>query len=54
MESLKRLRILLNVEGNTTTAKEHVSEVKRMIQIIIERTRGLIATLPFDLILQII
>jgi hypothetical protein len=37
--------ILPNVECNQTLAKEHVSEAKRMIKTIKERTRGLIATL---------
>jgi hypothetical protein len=39
--------LLHNVECNTTTAKEHVSEAKQMIHTIKERTRGLLATLPF-------
>jgi hypothetical protein len=39
--------ILPNVECNTTAAKEHVCEAKKMIWTIKERTRGLIATLPF-------
>jgi hypothetical protein len=38
---------LRNVECNTTAAKEHVSEAERMIRTIKERTRGLLATLPF-------
>jgi hypothetical protein len=38
--------LLRNVECNTTAAKEHVSEAKRMIRTIKERTRGLLATLP--------
>jgi hypothetical protein len=40
--------LLRNVECNTTAAKEHVSEAKRMIRTIKERTRGLLTTLPFE------
>ncbi len=39
--------ILPNVECNTTAVKEHVSEAERAIQTVKERTRGLLATLPF-------
>jgi hypothetical protein len=39
--------ILSNVECNTTAAKELVSEAERMIWMVKERTRGLLATLPF-------
>jgi hypothetical protein len=39
--------LLSSVECNTTAAKEHVSEAERMIRTIKERTRGLLATLPF-------
>jgi hypothetical protein len=35
------------VECNTTAAKEHVSKAERTIQTVKERTRGLLATLPF-------
>ncbi len=38
---------LPNVECNTTTAKEHVSEAERTIRTVKEHARGLIATLPF-------
>ncbi len=40
--------LLQNVECNTTAAKKHVSKAERMIQKIKERTRGLLATLPFE------
>jgi hypothetical protein len=36
------------VECNTTAAKEHVSEAERTIRTVKERTRGLLATLPFS------
>jgi hypothetical protein len=39
--------LLCNVECNTTAAKEQVSKAKQMIRTIKERTRGLLATLPF-------
>ena len=40
--------LLPNLECNTTAAKEHVSEAERTIRTIKERTRGLLATLPFS------
>jgi hypothetical protein len=43
---------LQNVECNTAAAKEHVSKAERMIWTIKERTRGLLATLPFKHIPQ--
>jgi hypothetical protein len=39
--------LLRNVECNTTAAKEHMSKAEWMIPTIKERTRGLLATLPF-------
>ena len=39
---------LPTVECNTTAAKEHVSEAERTIRAIKERTRGLLAMLPFS------
>ncbi len=39
---------LPTVECNTTAAKEHVSEAERTIRTLKERTRGLMATLPFS------
>ena len=39
---------LPTVECNTTAAKEHLSKAKRKIRTIKERTRGLLATLPFS------
>ncbi len=36
------------LECNTTAAKEHVCEAERGIQMVKERTRGVIATLPFE------
>ena len=45
----EKIRPLLpNLECNTTTAKEHVSEAEQTIRTIKERTRGLLATLPFS------
>ena len=41
-----------SVECNTTAAKEHVSEAERMIQMVKERIRGLLATLPFSHVLK--
>jgi hypothetical protein len=40
--------LLHNVECNMTAAKEHMSKAKQMICTIKERTRGLLATLPFE------
>ncbi len=42
--------LLCNVECNMTAAKENVSKAKQMICTIKERTRGLLATLPFEYI----
>ena len=39
--------LMLNVECNTTASKEHVSKAKWTIRTVQERTRGLLATLPF-------
>jgi hypothetical protein len=39
--------LLPTLECNTTAAKEHVSEAERTIRTLKERTRGLLATLPF-------
>ena len=45
----KKLKPLLpSVECNPTAAKEHVSEAERTIRTLKERTRGLLATLPFE------
>ena len=45
----EKIRPLLpNLECNTTAAKEHVSKAERTIRTIKERTRGLLATLPFS------
>ena len=43
---------LPTLECNTTAAKEHVSEAERTIRTMKERTRGLIALLPFSHIPQ--
>ena len=45
-EKIKSL--MPSVECNTTAAKEHVSEVERMIRTVKERTHRLLATLPFS------
>jgi hypothetical protein len=39
---------LPTLECNTTVAKEHVSKAERMIHTLKERTRGLLALLPFS------
>jgi hypothetical protein len=39
--------LMPNVECNMTAAKEHISKAERTIQTVKERTRGLLATLPF-------
>ena len=45
----EKIRPLLpTVECNTTAAKEHVSKAERMIRSIKERTRDLLAMLPFS------
>ena len=46
IEKIKSL--IPTVECNTTSAKEHVSEAERMIQMVKKRIRGLLATLPFS------
>jgi hypothetical protein len=40
--------LLPTLECNTTAAKEHLSEAEQTIRTIKERTRGLLATLPFS------
>jgi hypothetical protein len=40
--------LLHNVEPNTAATKEHMSEAERMIHTIKERTKELLATLPFE------
>ncbi len=40
--------LLSTVECNTTAAKEHVSKAEHTIRTLKERTRGLLATLPFS------
>ena len=50
----EKLRNLLPVLAvNTTAAKEHVPEVERCIQLIKECGRGILNTLPFKKIPQI-
>jgi hypothetical protein len=44
--------LLQNVECNMIAVKEHVSKAERMIRTIKERTRGLLAILPFEHIPQ--
>jgi hypothetical protein len=45
----EKIRPLLpNLECNTTAAKEHISKAERTIRMIKERTRGLLAMLPFS------
>ena len=44
----KKVKVeLLNVVVNTTAAKEHVAEAKRIIRVVKERYREVICTLPF-------
>ncbi len=50
-EKIKNL--VPTIECNTTAAKEHVSKVERTIRTVKERTRGLLAMLPFAHIPQI-
>ena len=45
-EKIKPL-LMLTVECNTMAAKEHISKAKHTIRTVKERTRGLLATLPF-------
>jgi hypothetical protein len=40
--------LIPRVECNTTAAKEHVNKAEQTIQTIKERTKGLLATLPFQ------
>jgi hypothetical protein len=47
MEFDKLKDVLLNITINTTAAREHVGEIKRKIQVIKERARGRMATLPY-------
>ncbi len=47
MESEKLKDVLPNITINTTAAREHVGEIKRKIQVIKERARGTMATLPY-------
>ncbi len=51
-EKLKPLVPGLNI--NTTAAKEHVPEIERRIRLIKERGRGILNTLPFKKMPQII
>jgi hypothetical protein len=46
MEFKKLKDVLLNITINTTAAREHVGEIKK-IQVIKERGRGTMATLPY-------
>jgi hypothetical protein len=47
MEFKKLKDVLPNITINTTAAREHVGEVERKIQVIKERARGAMATLPY-------
>ena len=38
---------LLTIVVNTTTAREHVAEVKQKIRVVKERAQGVVSTLPF-------
>jgi hypothetical protein len=47
MELEKLKDVLPNITINTTAAREHVGEIERKIQVIKERARGTMATLPY-------
>ncbi len=47
MKFEKLVDLLPNVTINTTTAQEHVGEIKRKIGVIKERARGTVNTLPY-------
>jgi hypothetical protein len=47
MEFEKLKDVLPNITINTMAAKEHVGEIERKIQVIKERARGMMATLPY-------
>ncbi len=47
MEFEKMNDVLSNITINTTTAREHVGEIKRKIRVIKERARGTMTTLPY-------
>jgi hypothetical protein len=47
MEFEKLVDLLPNVTINTTAAREHVGEIERKIQVIKERARGTMNTLPY-------
>ncbi len=47
MEFEKLKDILPDITINTTAAREHVGEIERKIQVIKERARGTINTLPY-------
>jgi hypothetical protein len=53
MEFEKLKDVLPNITINTTAAREHVGEIKRKIQVIKERARGTMATLPYLTLLKI-
>jgi hypothetical protein len=48
MEFEKLVDLLPNVVINTTTAQEHVGEIEQKIQVINERARGTMNTLPYS------
>ncbi len=47
MEFEKLKDVLPNIMINTMAAREHVGEIERKIQVIKERVRGTMATLPY-------
>ncbi len=47
MEFEKLKDVLPNITINTTAAREHVGEIETKIQVIRERVRGTMATLPY-------
>ena len=47
MEIKKLVDLLPNVTINTSAAREHVREIEQKIQVIKERARGMMNTLPY-------
>jgi hypothetical protein len=54
MEFEKLKDLLPNIALNTTAAQEHVGEIKRKIRVIKESARGMISTLPYEMLLKLV
>ncbi len=50
MEFEKLKDLLPNIALNTTAVREHVGEIQRKIRVIKERARGMISTLPYEML----